>query len=200
MDLARLSWRAFSSAVEWLVNLATSRELGVAMQHKARLKLHVDAECEACGHKYSYDYLLRGSGSGGPAYVEERAMGGEYGCRRCPKCKYLQSWQEVTWRRSMAMLSVLIAVVPAVILYLVAANSSMWPTNEIRDLGDFMIYVYAAMAYLLVWAIIAIPLLTLTITSFKQPNRRWHKKNGPAIPWPKFPKIRSISPDASDWF
>lgn len=70
------------------------------VQKTACVKLRVDVECEACGKKYGYDYVVKEQGWAGfdiEGRVMDRVKSGDFGLKRCPFCGYVQSWMQKKW-------------------------------------------------------------------------------------------------------
>jgi hypothetical protein len=71
--------------------------------HVASQGLVIDVVCEACGHTYSYQETVsvkNVSSAAAREQLKEALVPSNFGFRRCPSCKYLQSWMVENFRRS----------------------------------------------------------------------------------------------------
>jgi hypothetical protein len=150
------------------------------MIKKAWIKLRIGVTCEGCGHEYTYSHDISETGGGMSdvqGRVHRRLREREYGVRRCPECKYLQSWMQEHWRKTMKEIAVFLALACFVALGILIGWP--WPQNRsTKEMGDRLVLFLAGGGYglLLVGSITGFQFLARPLLN--APNRRWRKKNG----------------------
>lgn len=161
------------------------------VHREAWVDLRVDAVCEACGSNFSYTHEIRETGgkwSDPQAKVQERLMQGEAGVKRCPNCKYLQSWMQSLWSEEWQVLFVLLTGVPSIAI---VAYFFGWPDSLGWEDGlwnALPVAGYIFLFWLTIWPGI------FFARKFIKPNKLWYKRHGFHLFLPNQPTIT-----AGDW-
>ncbi|MBN1590420.1 MAG: hypothetical protein JW888_12975 [Pirellulales bacterium] len=103
-----------------------------SVQKQAWIDLHVETQCEACANRYEYDYRVKEEGWAGfdiEGRVKERLKDGDFGVRRCPSCKHLQSWMQKKWKQKWQGIFACLTAFPLTILIAIVLQwPETWPS------------------------------------------------------------------------
>ena len=158
----------------------------------AHLRVRVRVQCEGCNTRFSYRRNITNEVSGNDkvgaiAGVIKQLQDYSFTPKRCPKCGFLQSWMQPAWRRPFE-----IALVLAGIFLVIGV---MFWFGKTVDINSAMTRIMAAI--MLVGSSILVFMLFRPLWRKIQqadPNRRWHKVNGPKDPPPRTPEIVPTPP------
>lgn len=117
-------------------------------QKQAWIDLRVEAECEACGTRYEYDYRVREEGWAGfdiEGRVMERFKSGDFGVKKCPSCRYIQSWMQKKWNDRWRSVFACLTAFPLTILIAVRLR---WPETWPLMNGWLPLFFYVVILFL----------------------------------------------------
>ncbi len=151
----------------------------------ATVKIQVDVECEACACQYTYRKQYSSSTKGwsgdrAVAKIQGQIGSGDLGFKRCPKCKYLQSWMHSSRSATVSSVGSLIGFFAALLSGPAYQSTPFWPQT---GWGKLLILVANCVAWIVVSGMVANFLFPPNA-----PNARWHKKHGPDEPGLKVPR------------
>ena len=158
----------------------------------AYLLVRVRVRCEGCDNRFSYRRSITNEVSGNNkaeaiAGVIKRLQDRSFRPKRCPNCGFLQSWMQPAWRMPFE-----IALILAGIFLVIGV---MFWFGKTVDINSAMTRIMAAI--MLVGSSILVFMLFRPLWRKIQqadPNRRWHKVNGPKDPPPRTPEIVPTPP------
>jgi hypothetical protein len=168
----------------------------------ASITFRVECECEACQHRYSWNYTLtKNTSSAYYGYARDPTPGlmkqvtgafkdMKFGVIRCPKCRYLQSWMKTQWVERNEGWASLLAF--PILFYLGRYLHWPWPSRSLVDLGDLIVFALAALCYLIVLAVLMTPFAWVARKLSTSPNASWHRSHGPDVPPPRSPSITPV--------
>ena len=65
----------------------------------------------------------------------------------------------------------------------------VWPSRKLDGFLDLTVFGAALLGFLILFGISTTPFVLLAKRLFGEPNKSWHRKNGPDVPRPVLPNV-----------
>jgi hypothetical protein len=170
---------------------------------KAEAHWRVTVSCEACNHSYTYDQIFSRFV---PVTIvmetqqkysnwghERQQDNSKLPVMRCPKCRYIQSWNQSAAINDFVGSIYLLSILGGLAVGLLAI---LRYTGSVNGMVDFLLadLMRSLLVFLVTVSIVLIPTKYIDDKKLKHrnPNKRWLERNGPAIPSSKKPKIERV--------
>ena len=154
--------------------------------------VRVRIQCEGCGKRFNFrrqvsHEVFENNREAAMAGLIEKLQTKSFHPKRCPNCGFLQSWMQPAWRRLFENALFLAG-------FFLVIGVMFWFGKTV-DINSAMTRIMAAI--MLVGSSILVFMLFRPLWRKIQqadPNRRWHKVNGPKDPPPRTPEIVPTPP------